>query len=125
MSTWTPEDLALFDQAQEIRITTVRKDGSLRRPLPIWIVRVADDLYIRSVNGPDAAWYKGTKVSHEGQISTGGETRDVAFADADADTALDDAIDAAYAEKYARYPSIVPSMQTAQVRGTSTRVLPR
>jgi hypothetical protein len=60
--TWTPEELAAIDAAHEIKIAGRRRDGTLRRPVTIWLVRVGDDLYVRSVNGADAAWYRGTRA---------------------------------------------------------------
>ena len=53
------------------------------------------------MNGPDAAWFRGTQVRHQGHIQAGGVNRDVAFADTD--HSLDDEIDAAYRTKYRRY----------------------
>lgn len=123
MSSWTQDELDRFGAADEIRIATARKDGTLRPPRIIWIVRVGDDLYIRSVNGRDSAWFRGTRSRHEGQISTNGLTKDVAFTDVGADTY--EAVDDAYADKYRRYPSIVPSMQTDAVREASLLVVPK
>jgi hypothetical protein len=45
------------------------------------MVRVGDDLYTRSVNGADAAWFRGTRVRHEGHVSAGGVDADVDFLD--------------------------------------------
>ncbi|MFN2107909.1 MAG: DUF2255 family protein [Candidatus Promineifilaceae bacterium] len=35
--------------AEELRIASLRSDGTLRKPVIIWVVRVGDDLYVRSV----------------------------------------------------------------------------
>ena len=48
MSRWTEEELRSVDAAQEIDIAPVRRNGALRRPTPIWIVRAGDDLYVRA-----------------------------------------------------------------------------
>ena len=47
----------------------------------VWVVRVGDDLYTRSVNGPEAAWFRGTRLRHRGQISAGDAVADVDFVD--------------------------------------------
>ena len=83
MAGWTSEELSKIGAADELEIATVRSDGTLRRPVTIWVVRVGDDLYVRSVNGPDSAWYRGTRQRHQGRISAGGVERDVDFVDAD------------------------------------------
>jgi hypothetical protein len=35
MSAWTPDELARIQAAQELEIAPVRRDGTLRRPVPI------------------------------------------------------------------------------------------
>jgi hypothetical protein len=62
MTTWTAAGLSHFGDAEEVRVAGERKDGSLRTPVIVWVVRVDDDLYTRSVNGPDAARFGGTRV---------------------------------------------------------------
>jgi hypothetical protein len=56
MSARTPEELAAIASPDELEIATRRRDGTLRDPVTIWMVRHGDDLYVRSVNGPTAAW---------------------------------------------------------------------
>ncbi|GHF93324.1 hypothetical protein GCM10017567_04940 [Amycolatopsis bullii] len=81
---------------------------------------------MRSVNGPDAAWYRGTRTRHEGQITAGGHSEDVTFVDAAADTALNDAIDRAYRTKYRHYAAnIIDHITGTQARSTTIRVVPR
>ena len=64
-------------------IATRRADGTLRKPRIIWVVRLGDSLYVRSVNGPDAAWYRGARTRMQGHIRAGGLDTDVTFVDAD------------------------------------------
>ena len=67
MTTWTSDELNKIEAAEELRIASVRHDGTLTNPVTIWVVRVGDDLYVRSVNGPTAGWYRGTQVRHKGR----------------------------------------------------------
>ena len=76
---WTDADLAHFGDAEEVRIAGMRDDGSLRKPVIVWVVRVGDELYTRSVNGPDAAWIRGVQIRHRGQLSADGKEIDVDF----------------------------------------------
>ena len=62
-------------------IAGIRRDGSLRTPVIVWVVRVGDELYTRSVNGPDAAWFRGVQTRHRGQLSRGRCGGDVDFVD--------------------------------------------
>jgi hypothetical protein len=124
MSRWTSDELSKVDAADELKIASLRSDGTLRGPTTIWVVRLGDALYIRSVNGRTSSWFRGTQVRHEGHVQAGGVDKDVIFEDADHD--LDDRIDAAYRAKYRRYaPSIVDSVLTPEARSATTRLVPR
>src|SRR5215218_2099731 len=120
---WTTDELDRIGDAEELHIAPRRKDGTLRRAVPIWVVRVGDELYVRSWRGDDGAWYRAAKARRQGHISAGGVEHDVEFADAD--DAVNDAVDAGYRDKYARYPSYVEPMVTAHARATTLRLVPR
>ena len=64
MTTWTSDELNKIGNAEELQIASLRSDGSQRNPVTIWVVRVDDDLYVRSVNGRGSAWFRGTEVRH-------------------------------------------------------------
>ena len=100
MTGWTSDELAKIGSTQELQIASLRRDGTLRSPRTIWVVRVGDDLYVRSMNGRGGGWFPATQVRHEGHIRAGGVDQDVTFADADPD--LNEQIDAAYRDKYRR-----------------------
>ncbi len=51
-------DLAVIGGAEELHIATCRVDGSLRTWLPIWVVRIGDDLYVRSARGREGSWFR-------------------------------------------------------------------
>ena len=123
MAGWTSDELTKVGGAEELQITSLRPDGRLSSPRTIWVVPYGDDLYVRSVNGPTAAWFRGTQVRHEGRIIAGGVDRDVTFTDAD--HGIDDEIDAAYQAKYHRYPqNITDSVKTPGARSTTMRLVP-
>lgn len=54
--TFTEGDLTAIAGAEEVRIETRAADGTIHRTI-IWIVEHDGQLYIRSVNGPEARWY--------------------------------------------------------------------
>jgi hypothetical protein len=122
MSNWTPEELDAVGAADELQIAAVRADGSLRPYTTIWVVRVGDDLYVRSFRGRGGGWFRSVLRHPEGRIQAGGIERDVAFEDlGDADRA---AIDRAYRDKYRSYaaeivdPMVGPDAAAATLRLT-------
>jgi len=46
MSAWTADELSNIGAAHELELATVKRDGSLRKPVTVWVVRVDDDLYV-------------------------------------------------------------------------------
>jgi hypothetical protein len=102
----------------------LRRDGALRKPVTIWVVRVGDDLYVRSAYGRGAAWFRGVKVRHEARIQAGGVEKDVIFIDADPN--LNDEIDAAYRTKYRRHrATYVNMMASSEARSATIKLAPR
>ena len=123
MTEWTNGDLATIGNTEEVEVASLRADGELRGRRIIWIVALGDDLYVRSVNGPDAAWFRGVRVRHEGRLYAGDRTWDVSFVDAD--PGLNDEIDAVYRDKYRRYSEPVAMINADQARATTLKVLLR
>jgi len=123
MTAWTSDELTRIGSAEELKIASLRRDGTLRKPVTIWVVRTGDSLYVRSVKGPMGAWFRGTQERHEGRIRAGGVEKNVTFVNAD--HAIDDNVDAAYRAKYQRYAgSILNSVLTPQARSTTTKLVP-
>jgi hypothetical protein len=124
MTTWTNDELNKIEKAEELQIASLRRDSTLRKPVIIWVVRVGDDLYVRSVNGRGSAWFRGTQTRWEGHIRAGGVDKDVTFVE-ETDSEVNDQIDAAYTTKYRRYASIARSMTTPAVRAATIKLVPR
>ena len=102
----TTSSARIGEDAGEIDIATRRGDGTLRSARIVWVVRNGDALYVRSVNGPDAAWYRGVQTRMPGGVTAGGLGRDVTFVEAGQHAGtdgLDDTLDEAYRAKYGRW----------------------
>ena len=122
-TTWTSDDLAAIETTDELRLAPRRRDASLATARTVWAVRVGDDLFVRSVNGLSAAWYRGVQERHQGHVQAAGVSRDVVFEDVG--SKLDDQIDAAYRSKYRRHAaSTLDRITSRQARSTTIRVRP-
>jgi hypothetical protein len=123
MPAWVSNALDKIGAAEELTLASVRSDGTLRRPVTMWVVRDGDDLYVRSVNGRGSSWFRGAQTTHHAHISAGGIEEDVNLVETDD---RGDAIDAAYQAKYGRrYPTIVPSIVAADARAATLKLVPR
>jgi len=123
MTTWTNEELKKIGTAEELQIASLRADGTLRKPVIIWVVRLGDDLYVRSVNGRTSAWFRGVQARYEEHIRAGGVEKDVTFVE-ELSSNINDQIDAAYAAKYRRYASIIPSINSSTARAATIKLVP-
>jgi len=123
MGTWTSEELDRVGKAHELELASLRRDGTLRKAVTVWVVRHGDDLFVRSAYGLDVAWYRGTKARHAGRVRAGGVEKDVVFASTD--PALNDQIDAAYRGKYQRYGAqYLHTVLTDDARTSTIRLVP-
>jgi hypothetical protein len=123
MSRWTSDELEQVEDADELQLASTRNDGTLRKPVTIWVVRLGDDVYVRSVYGRTSHWFRGTEDSHEGHIRAGGVDKDVRFVAAGDD--VNDEIDAAYRTKYQRYgASLVDPLFTPKARAATLELVP-
>jgi hypothetical protein len=123
-TTWTSDQLSRIEAAEELEIAPRRRDGTLRKPVPIWVVRVRDEVYVRAAYGPGTGWHRVARASREGRIRAGGVEQDVTIEDVDGE--VNDQVDAAYRDKYRRYAgSIVDGITNAQARRTTLKLAPR
>ncbi len=123
MAAWTSDELDKIGTAEELQIASLRRDGTLRNPVTIWVVRLGNDLYVRCVNGRTGAWFRGVQTQHAGHIRAGSVDRDVTFVD---EPELQEQIDTAYRTKYRRYAaSIVNSILSPEACSATIKLVPR
>ena len=124
MTTWTTDELSDIGAADELQLASLRQDGTLRKPVTIWVVRLGDELYVRAFNGQTSPWFRGTQARREGHIEAGGIPKDVVFLDPD--SSVGDALDAEYRSKYRRYgPQYVDPMVAPDARAATLKLVPR
>jgi hypothetical protein len=125
MTTWTTDELRKIETAEELELASLRRDGTLRSPVTIWVVRVGDDLYVRSWKGRTGSWFRASQVRHEGHVQAGGVDTDVTFVP-EADDRINDQIDAGYRTKYRRHGARwVDPMVAAEARAATMKLVPR
>jgi hypothetical protein len=125
MTNWTNDELTRISSAEELQIASLRRDGTLRSTRTIWVVRLGDDLYVRSVNGRNSDWFHGVQSRHEGHIQAGGVDKDVTFVE-EADPNINDQIDTAYRTKYRRYAaSIITHINSPGARAATIKLVLR
>jgi hypothetical protein len=123
MATWTSDELSKIGSAEELQIAALRSDGTLRKPVTIWVVRLDDDIYVRSVNGRTSAWFRGVQVRHEGHIIAGGVEKDVTFEEIN-DSTIGEQINNAYRTKYRRYAaSIIDHINSPEARAATIKLV--
>lgn len=126
MTAWTSDELSKIETAEELEISSVRDDGKMRKPRTIWVVRVGDDIYVRSVNGRGSDWFSGIQTRYEGHILVGVIDKDVRFEEVGVNDKINEQIDAAYRSKYHRYAaSIIDSINSQKARAATLKLIPR
>lgn len=125
MTTWTSYELKKIETAEEVQIASLRGDDTLRNWTIMWMVRVGDDIYARSVNGRTSAWFRGMQTRHKGRMRAGGVVKDVSFVE-ETDPGINDQINDAYRTKYSHYPgSIINHMNGSDARAATIKLVPR
>jgi hypothetical protein len=124
MTAWKSDELNKIGKAEELEIASLRRNGTLRT-VTIWVVRLGDDLYVRSYKGRGGAWFRAAQLSLEGRIRAGGVEKDVTFVE-ETDPGTNDQIDAVYRTKYGGYNAqYVDPMVAAGARATTIKLVPR
>mgnify|MGYP003694312881 CR=1 FL=1 len=127
MTDWPSDELEKIAAADELQLASARPDGRLRKPVTIWVVRLGDDIYVRSVNGRTSHWFRGVEDRHEGHIRAGGVDKDVRFVEAGDD--VNDEIEAAYRTKYRalrrqrRRPTVHAGSQSGDARARAALIV--
>jgi hypothetical protein len=103
-ATWTPEQLQRIDRSDELEIASRRADGTLRQFVPIWVVRVDDQVYVRTWHRRTTGWFGRVLDTGRARVRVPGLEADVAVEDVGAGPGpLRSQVDAAYRAKYGRY----------------------
>ena len=123
---WSPDELERIRRAEELQIAAKRADGTLRREVPIWVVRAGGQVYVRTWYRRGSGWFGHVVESRRARIRVPGLEADIAIEDIGAAEAeLRASVDAAYRAKYGRYGvTTVDHMVTDDAAATTLRLVP-
>ncbi len=119
---FAPDELALLTDVEEVEIETARPNGPPHRTI-IWVVADGDDVFIRSVNGAEARWYREAAANPSITIHVDGRplhARVEPATDADSVRRTSDQL----ARKYATHGASLRSMLVPDTLDTTLRVVP-
>jgi hypothetical protein len=117
---WSSDQLARIGASEELQVNSYRRDGTLWRWTTIWVVRVGDDLYVRSAYGPNAAWYRHA-TQNPARVQVDGVEVDVTLQPVD-DAAINEQVGAAYEAKYGDQPGALRPMIASPATETTARL---
>jgi hypothetical protein len=104
---WSREALDLIGGAGELQIATRRADETLRGWLPIWVVCVDGQVYVRTWHRRGDGWFGHAVALGRARIRVPGLEADVIVEDVgDRDAGLRSRVDAAYGAKYGSGTSV-------------------
>ena len=126
-SPWPADQLERIGAAVELEIAVARPDRSLRRWLPIWVVRVGDQAYVRTAYRRRTGWFADVLESRRARIRVPGLEADVVVEDlgaspTEASERLWDDVDLAYRSKYGH--GATTDLMTQQARRATLRLHP-
>lgn len=126
MTNWQKPELEKIGASEELKLSALSNNETFFRPVVIWVVRVDDNLYVRSHKGNKGLWYKHVQVNHKGKVTAGGITKGVNFVVLNnEDKLLNDKIDQEYRSKYHKYgKTYVEPMISPQSRATTVKIEP-
>jgi hypothetical protein len=124
MVSWSGEQLDHISQSGELQIASRRRDGTLRRWVPIWVVCVDEAVYVRTWYRRTTGWFGDVHDFPHARIRVAGLEADVLITDlGESPPGLRSSVDAAYRAKYG--PSGQQSMVTDDAAATTLRLDPQ
>ncbi len=119
--TFRPDDLDLLATTEEVEIETRAADGAVHRTI-IWVVVDGSDVFIRSVRGATARWYREARAARDVAIHVAGRRVPVRVVPAPDPDSIARA-SAQLGHKYTADPA-TPAMLRDEVLGTTLRLDP-
>jgi hypothetical protein len=123
MSEWTPEEVRAIGQVEEVQLAPLAGDGTPLPAVTIWAVTDGSEVFVRSVHGTGARWYRHVRETGRAAFTAGEVSREVTFEPVNEikNQAVTDAYNAKYAAQPAEFRQ--PMVEGPSV-GATLRVVP-
>ncbi|HEU5287048.1 MAG TPA: DUF2255 family protein [Candidatus Limnocylindria bacterium] len=108
--------LQLFDVTKEIDVETRSEDGAVHR-VPIWVVVVDGEVYVRSVRGPRGRWYRELLARRSAVLHVGSRGVEVRPVKVTATETIDE-VSAGFWRKYERSASLFSMLRLSTLHTT-------
>ena len=118
MTPWTPAQLTALGPAPQAFLSAREPDGTLSAPAPVWIARVYDELYVRSIYGANDPFFRRAIGTGRASLLAGKAQHEVLFEQLDVTPAEFTVVDAGFRAKYAVSP---PAIMGAVAGGLSAQ----
>ncbi|GIF00418.1 DUF2255 family protein [Paractinoplanes rishiriensis] len=118
---WDAQTLDGLADAREIDLIVPAPGRPVVR-VPVWVVAVGGELYVRSWKGDAGLWYRRARRHGAGSVAADGREHPVRFVGS-SDPALDAAVDKVFLTKYADSETAV-AMTRPPAAGTTLRLEP-
>lgn len=101
MSEWTAKDLDVIGSIEEVGVAPLAGDGTALKSVTIWAVTSGSDVFVRSVHGTGAGWYRHVLETGRAVFDAGDVSREVGFERVSEleNQAVTDAYNAKYADQ--------------------------
>ena len=121
-SAWQANQLSLLQSEDELEIVVDRPDREPQR-VPVWMVVVDGELYVRSYMGVTSGWFRRVEADADQAVRIGSTDVAVRFENIDRTDSVNHAISAEYDRKYSRFDYVTAMSEPAAVEAT-LRVTP-
>lgn len=116
--------LEMLGRVREVRIETTSLDGATNHRTIVWIVTAGDEVFIRSVHGTTARWYREARRRPDAILHADGAAIPVALALAADPHSIQRVSDAFTAKYGGRSPGSTASMLRPHTLETTLRLDP-
>ena len=120
---WPERQLRELSDTEEL-VLVISRSGHDTIRVPVWVVAVDGDVYVRSYKGVTSMWFRRVETDADQAIHLGSADVAVHFENVDRLDHVNRAIDAEFDRKYARFDYVSAMSEPAAVEAT-LRVHPR
>jgi hypothetical protein len=114
---WLPSTFAEIDRAEELVLVIGRAGGDAKR-VPVWVVTVDADVYVRSYTGVTSLWFRRVQADPLQAVRLAGGELPVVFENVDRRDKINKVISAAFTRKYAKFDYVSAMTDPAAVEAT-------